>query len=196
MVVDYFTKCVKAEVLATITKGNIRDFIWKSIICRFGIPQFTITDNGWQFDNRHFCEFYSQLGIRNHFSSPTHPQANGQMEITNKTILKIIKTKLEASKGQWADELSGVLWAYRTTPRSPTGETPFPLAFGCKAVIPVEIRIASLRIKKPQTEQAERELRLNLNLLEKKRDEASLRMAVYQQRMTKYHNVKVRPRGF
>ena len=44
-------------------------------------------------------DFCSRLGIKNQFSSPGHPQANGQMEVTNRTLLKIIKTRLEEAKG-------------------------------------------------------------------------------------------------
>ena len=49
--IDYFTKWVEAEALATITEARIRSFVWKSIICRFGIPRTIILDNGQQFDN-------------------------------------------------------------------------------------------------------------------------------------------------
>lgn len=112
------------------------------------------------------------------------------------TILKITKTRLEALKGQWADELPRILWAYRTTPRIPTGETPYTLAFGCEAVIPVEIGMVSLRIQKPQTKLVEKELHLNLDLIEERQNEASLRMATYQQRMMRYHNAGIYRRGF
>ena len=44
--IDYFTKWVEVEVLATITKVKIRNFVWKNIICRFGIPMTIISDNG------------------------------------------------------------------------------------------------------------------------------------------------------
>lgn len=71
--VDYFTKWVKAEALTIITEHNIRNFIWRSLICRFGIPQVIITNNKRQFDNKHFREFCSQLRIKNHFSSLAHP---------------------------------------------------------------------------------------------------------------------------
>jgi len=81
--IDYFTKWVEAEVLATIMKRNVRNFVWKSIICRFGIPKVLVSDNGKKFDNDSFQDFCSQLGIRNHYSSPAHPQANGQVEVTN-----------------------------------------------------------------------------------------------------------------
>lgn len=54
-------------------------------------------------------------------------------------IKQTLKTKLEKAKGDWPEELPFVLWSYRTTPRIPTGETPFSLAFGTEAVVPAEI---------------------------------------------------------
>ena len=83
MDIDYFTKWVEAEALATIMEKNMRSFVWKSIICRFGIPRVLVSDNRKQFNNDSFQDFCSQLGIRNHYSSPAHPQANGQVEVTN-----------------------------------------------------------------------------------------------------------------
>jgi len=47
------------------------------------------------------------------------------MEVTNRTLLKIIKAKLDNAKEVWLEELPNVLWAYRTTTRTLTGETPF-----------------------------------------------------------------------
>ena len=62
-------------------------------------------------------------------------------------MLKIIKTWLEGAKGACPEELPNVLWAYRTTIRVPTGETPFRLTFGTKAVIPVEVGLTNIRVK-------------------------------------------------
>ena len=73
--------------------------MWKNIICRFRIPRTIILDNGWQFDSQGFRDFWSGLGIKNQFSSPGHPQANGQTEVTNQTLLTIIKAKLDDAKG-------------------------------------------------------------------------------------------------
>uniref|UniRef100_A0A2N9IZX2 RNA-directed DNA polymerase n=1 Tax=Fagus sylvatica TaxID=28930 RepID=A0A2N9IZX2_FAGSY len=134
--IDYFTKWVEAEPLATITEKNVKNFVWKGVICRFGIPRVLVSDNGKQFDNGPFRELCAQLNIKNHYSSPRHPQANGQVEVTNRTLLKQIKTRLEGAKGMWVEELPSILWAYRTTVRVPTGETPFKLTFGTEAVIP------------------------------------------------------------
>ena len=71
--INYFTKWVEVEALATITTKNMRSFVWRNIICRYGIPRVLILDNGKQFNNDSFRDFYSQLGIKNHYSSPAHP---------------------------------------------------------------------------------------------------------------------------
>ena len=65
--------------------------------------------------------------------------------MTNQTLLKIIKAWLDEAKGAWPKELPNVLWAYRTTGRTPIGETPFSFTYGTEAVIPVEVGITNLR---------------------------------------------------
>ena len=75
--IDYFTKWVEAEALATITEAKVRNFLWKNIVWRFGITQTIISDNICQFDSQGFRSFCSSLGIKNKYSSLGHPQANG-----------------------------------------------------------------------------------------------------------------------
>ena len=142
--VDYFTKWAETEALAIIRDVDVKKFVWKNIITRFGVPDSLISDNGLQFDNRAFNEFCNNLGIRNKYSSPAYPQGNGQAEAVNKVIINGLKRILEGAKGNWAEELPNVLWAYRTTPRRSTGETPFSLTYGAEAMIPVEINLCSV----------------------------------------------------
>lgn len=91
-------------------------------------------------------EFCEGLGIRLRIASVAYPQANGQAEASNRTILHGLKTRLEEAKGAWVDELPTILWAYRTTSRVSTGETPFNLVYGTEALIPVEVAIGSPRL--------------------------------------------------
>ena len=107
--IDYFTKWVEAEALATVTKKNVRSFVWRNIVCRYGIPRVLVSDNGRQFDNESFKDFCSQLRIKNRYFSPAHPQANKQVEVTNQSLLKIIKTRLDRAKGLWPKELPSIL---------------------------------------------------------------------------------------
>ena len=98
-----------------------------------------MSDNGKQFDNPKFKDFYAELEIKNYYSSPAHPQSNGQAEVTIKTLKAALKTKLEDLKGKWVEYLPEVLWAYRTARKSATQETPFALAIGTEAVDPVKV---------------------------------------------------------
>ena len=72
------------------------------------------------------------------------PQANGQAEISNRTVLDNLCKSLNKAKGKWVEKLSGVLWAYRITKRDPTGETPFSLAYRMEAIILVDIGMLML----------------------------------------------------
>ena len=164
----------------SITEARIKNFVWKNIICRFGIPLTIISDNGRQFDSQGFKDFCSGLGIKNQYSSPGHPQANGQTEVTNRTLLRIIKTKLDKAKGAWPDELPNVLWAYKTTARTPTGETPFRLTYGTEVVIPVEVEVANTRRTTFSKKENDDKLRVNLDCLDKVREKASSKMTEYQ----------------
>ena len=142
--IDYFTKWVEAELVAQIIEFKARDFAWKSIICRFGLPQTVITDNGRQFDNKRFKEFYVELKINHRFTSIAHPQSNGEVEVTNKTILQGLKACLTQAKSSWTDGLYNNFWTYRLTPRISTRETSFKLTFGTEAVIPLDIGLPTL----------------------------------------------------
>ena len=92
-------------------------------------------------------------------------------------MLKLIKAQLEGAKGAWPEKLHGVLWAYRTTMRTPTREPPFKLAFDTKAIIPVEIGVSSFRQAHYDEGTNNDQLRLSLDCLAKVRDVVALRMA-------------------
>ncbi|RVX19338.1 hypothetical protein CK203_008716 [Vitis vinifera] len=112
------------HTLASKTKMSPSSY-GKTSSAVFGIPQTIIADNGPQFDSIAFQNFCSELNIRNSYSTPRYPQSNGQAEATNKTLVTALKKRLEQAKGKWVEELPGILWAYRTTPGRPTGNTPF-----------------------------------------------------------------------
>ena len=188
-------KWVEAEALAIITEKNIRNFVWRNIICKYGIPRVLVPDNGKQFDNSAFRDFCSELGIKNHYLSPAHPQANGQVEVTNRSLLKVIKTRLEGVKGIWPNELPSVLWAYRTTVRTPTGETSFRLANGTNAVILAEVGLTSYRVEN-YSKDNEDALRLQVDLVDEVRATTEQRLMRYQNLMAKYYNSNVRCRDF
>ena len=155
-----------------------------------------MSDNGNQIYNLKFMDFCAELGIKNYYSSPAHPQSNGQAEVTIRTFKAALKTKLEDIKGKWVEYLPEVLWAYRTTCKLATQETPFALAFGTEAVAPVEIGLKSLRIELVSMEHNEEAIRLNLDLLDEKRDQVLKRTEDYQRKTVRYYDQKVKPSSY
>ncbi|VFQ89720.1 unnamed protein product [Cuscuta campestris] len=138
--IDYFTKWVEAEPLAGITGRQMIDFVGTNILCRFGVPRQIISDNGTQFEEAEFQDFLKTWGIQHTKVSVAYPQANGQVENVNRTIIDGIKKKLLSEGSKWVDELPRILWTYRTTPRRATGDTPFGLAYGFEARAPAEVK--------------------------------------------------------
>ena len=153
--------------------------LWKNIICRYGILRVLVSDNGKQFDNEAFRDFCSQLGIKNHCSSPAHPQANGQVKVMNWSFLKIIKTQLKGEKGIYSEELPSVLWAYRMTVRTPIGEIPFRQAYESKSVIPVEVGLTNYRVRNHDESKNDEAMRLQLDLDNEVRAMVEQRFARY-----------------
>ena len=75
--VDYFTKWTEAEALANIRDIDVKKFVRRNIVTRFGVLESLVSDNKLQFDSRAFHEFCSNLGIKNKYSTPAYPQSNG-----------------------------------------------------------------------------------------------------------------------
>ena len=116
---DYFSKWIEAEALAQVKDKEVVSFIKRNILTRFGIPSEIIYDNGSQFISKRTIDFCSAWGIKMITSTPVHPQANGQAEASNKIIVNNLKKRLDKKKGRWAEELPFVLWADRTTAKTP-----------------------------------------------------------------------------
>ena len=193
--VDYMTKWVEAKAMAHITASACQKFFHDMILTRFGIPRVLITDNGKQFTDAGFEEYLTSYNIQHKKYSVAYPQSNGQVEVTNRSLLRSLKKNLEDSKNLWAEELPNILWAYRTDTRKPTCESPFRLTYGTAALIPVELGQPSLRVQSYEPKLNETGLRANLDLLEEARENVVIRMAQYKQKTAKYFG-KVNPRSF
>ena len=193
--IDYFTKWVEAKPLANIRDMDAKRFVWKNIVTRFGVPHVLILDNGLQFDSKMFRRYCGELEITNRYSTPAYPQGNGQAEVVNKVIVSGLKKRLDDIKGKWVEELTHVLWMYRTTPCRSTGETPFLMTHGAKAVIPLEIGFPMSRTSSFNPRDNDEQITKSLDLIEEKREKAMVQLAYYQQKLKQGYdaNVKLRP---
>ncbi|XP_063941291.1 uncharacterized protein LOC135149494 [Daucus carota subsp. sativus] len=137
---DYVKRCAK------ITTKQVAQFFWENIICRYGIPRVLVTDNGAQCNNPEFVGYCNDYSIELRFTSVAHPQANRQAEVANRIILDGLKKRVEKAHGSWAEEILPILWAYRITCKVSTRATPFQLAYGAEAVVPLEITYTFPRV--------------------------------------------------
>nr|GEX43656.1 reverse transcriptase domain-containing protein [Tanacetum cinerariifolium] len=193
---DYFTKWIEAKTVATIIGGQVKKFVWDNIVCRFGIPGEIISKNGKQFAHNPFKDWCDKLNITQHFASVKHPQSNRLVERTNRSLGEGIKARLGEGNKNWVEELPHVLWAHRTMIKSSHGDTPFSLTYGTEAVIPAEIGMPTYRTIVVDVVNNGEELRLNLDLLEERRELAAMREARSKSKMMKYHNSRVRGVAF
>nr|GEZ20013.1 reverse transcriptase domain-containing protein [Tanacetum cinerariifolium] len=103
-----------------------------------------------------------------------------------------IKAHLGERNKNWVEELSHVLWAHRTMIKSSHRDTPFSLTYGTKVVIPAEIGMPTYRTAAVDVVYNDDELRLNLDMLEERRERTAIREAKAKLKMTKYYNARVR----
>ncbi|GJX28809.1 reverse transcriptase domain-containing protein [Tanacetum coccineum] len=174
---DYFTKWIEAKAVATISGGQVKKFVWDNIVCRFGLPGEIVSENGKQSNDNPFKDWCEKLNITQRFASIKHPQSNGLVERANRSLGEGIKAHLGEGNKNWIEEIPHVLWAHCTMIKSSNGDTPFSLTYGTEAVIPAEIGMPTYRTAVVDIVRNDDEIRLNLDLLEERRERAAIREA-------------------
>jgi hypothetical protein len=141
---DYFTKWIEAVPLKNMSHKEVIQFISEHIIHRFDIPQTLTMDQGSSFMSHQVHKFVESLKIKLLSSSPYYAQANGQAESSNKTLIKLIKKKIEKNPKRWHEVLSEALWTHRISKHSATKVTSFELVYGQEVILPVEVNLDAL----------------------------------------------------
>ena len=157
-----------------------------------------ISDNRLNLSNDMMIEVYTRFKIKHHNSVPYRPKMNGEVEAANKNVKKIMAKATETYK-DWPEKLHFALHAYRTGVRTSTRATPYSLVYGMEAVLPIEVEIPSLRVlKEVELEEAEwiQARYEQLNLIEERRMKAICHGQLYQRRIMRAHDKKIRPRRF
>jgi hypothetical protein len=143
---DYFAKWMEIVPLNKMTHKQVIHFISKHIIHSFGILQTLTADQGSSFMSHEVREFPESLKIKLLSSSPYYAQANGQAESSNKTLIKLIKKKIEENPKRWHEVLSKALWAHHISKHSATKVTPFELVYGQEVILLMEVILDALGI--------------------------------------------------
>jgi IS30 family transposase len=140
--IDKFTKCIEVKPVTCPKADRVLDFL-DELVHLYGLPHHIISDLGSNFNNHQVWEYCENSGIDVWYVSVAHPRANGQVEHANGMVLDALKKRLHDAAntkgGKWIKELPNALLGLRTQPTKLTGQSPYFLVYGSKAILPVDV---------------------------------------------------------
>ena len=108
---DYLTKWAKTKAIKVATEEKVGEFLRENIFYKFGYPRELVTDQGSQFTSNLIEDLLTHHKIKHRASTLYHPQANGQVEVTNRSLEGILTKVVRSSRKDWVDRLVEATWA-------------------------------------------------------------------------------------
>ena len=98
LAIDYVSKWVEAKANRANDAEVVVDFVRSNLFCRFRVPRDIFSDQGTHFCNRSMYALLKKYGVIHRISAPYHPQTNGQAEISNREIIRILEKIMQPNR--------------------------------------------------------------------------------------------------
>ncbi|CAH8627089.1 unnamed protein product [Dicrocoelium dendriticum] len=187
VMVDYFTKWCEAVPLSQADTVTVTTAMVNQWICQWGAPGQLHSDRGSSFESSLVRELCRVLGIDKTRTTAYHPQGNGQVERTNRSLKLLLKAFVDQNISEWDTMLSKCLLAYRSTVHSSTGQTPFFMWTGREVRLPSDIRLPTSQQPHPSVTEYVSKL---LNSLQQTHQSARVHLANAHRRQKDYYDKK------
>ncbi|KMQ93548.1 enzymatic polyprotein endonuclease reverse [Lasius niger] len=136
---DSLTKFSKAIPIANQEANTIsKEFVTK-IILEYGIPEKVLTDQGTNFMSDIFKNTCKILKIEKIQITAYHPESNGALERSHRTLAEYLKHYINADQTDWDEWIPFAMFTYNTTPHTATEYTPFELVYRYQADLPTAL---------------------------------------------------------
>ena len=135
---DAMSKWAFARPSQSVRTKELIHFVEEEILAVHGMPKRIITDRGTQFTSAEWQEFITKLKIEHKLTSPYHPQANGIDERLNGTLMRILRSYVDAHQEKWDEHLKWSLYLYNTTVHESIGYSPYHVLFGMDSRSPLK----------------------------------------------------------
>ena len=140
VITDYYSRFVEAYPMKDQTAQTVADIVATEWICRYGVPNQILTDQGRQFESDLFQNLCSLLDIKKLRTARYRPNSDGLVERFNRSLRSMLRALCNDVQSDWDEHLCYVLMAYRATVQESTKCTPNLLMFGHELNIsPVDI---------------------------------------------------------
>lgn len=137
VIVEYFSKWAEAIPIKNQEAKTVANALMNEFICRYGVPESIHTDQGRNFDSELIQELCKLLSSKKTRTTAYHPQSDGLVERTNRTIKNLVRPCM--GKENWMQVIPQIMFAYRSSVHESTGYTPAELWFGRQYKLPLDL---------------------------------------------------------